>query len=124
MSRLDEIADAARDIADEIPHERAGLLAAFTIGAAVGVALALIWVPERRQQRLPPGLHRRYRRVRGAGSDALKGIRQTARRTTEELREELAATLEAAREQLTEMARDQIEKARETLEREYRNLKS
>lgn len=123
MNRLEEMIEDARDRVERIPPEGAGLLAAFTIGAAVGVALALVWIPERRRSRLPESLETPYRRVRDRSSETVEQVRKAAGRTVSELREELAATLEAAREDLTGMTREHLERSRKVLEREYRNLK-
>jgi hypothetical protein len=86
----------------------ARLLVAFGIGAALGFAVAALSVPERRRSRLPELLDRQYRRVRRASGAALGEIRTTGRRLARDLREEMGASLEAAREQLGEMTRDQL----------------
>jgi signal transduction histidine kinase len=108
--------------AEPVDRERLARIAAFGIGAAVGIALALIWVPEPRRRRGPQTLARGYDRARDAGGSAIREVRRVARESAAELKEDLAATLEAAREELTEMTGEQLEKAREYLEREYRNL--
>ena len=109
-------------VAEPLDRERLAQVAAFGIGAAVGIALALIWVPEPRRRRVPRSLARGYDRARDAGTSAIREVRRVARESAADLKEELAATLEAAREELMEMTGEQLEKAREYVEREYRNL--
>jgi predicted acylesterase/phospholipase RssA len=93
---------------------------ALTIGALVGAGLAATWVPERPRRRLPAIAAKRYRRVRRAGSAALEEIRGAGRELSGEFREELGATLEAAREEFRDMARQQLEQVRKALRRERR----
>jgi hypothetical protein len=98
-------------------------LLAFTIGALVGIGLAVTWIPERRRRRAPAGLREGYRRVRRSGAAALDEIRQASRHAAADFREELSAGLEAAREEFGDMARQQLEQARKTLRREHRGLR-
>ena len=63
---------------------------------------------------------KRYRRVRRAGSAALEEIREASRELSGEFREELSATLEAAREEFGDMARQQLDQLRKALRRERR----
>lgn len=100
---------------DELSRLRAALLASFAIGAAVGFGLALVWVPERRRGRFPPALVKQYERARKAGSDVVEEIRRAAGEATDQLRDELAIDLEAAREELVGIARDQMERLRKQL---------
>lgn len=95
-------------------------LLALGIGALVGAGLAATWIPERPRRRLPAIAAKRYRRVRRAGSAALEEIREAGRELSGEFREELGATLEAAREELGDMARQQLEQAWKALRRERR----
>jgi len=97
----------------------AGLLLAFTIGALVGVGLAVTWIPKRLKSPQQPRLVRGYHRAREAGSSALREGRRLGTELTAEFREELAANIEAAREELVDMARKQVKKARKALQREY-----
>lgn len=103
-------------------HEPAHFLLAFVIGALVGTGLAAIWVPERRRRRLPATLGQRYRRVREASTAALGEIRKAGRRIVGEFREELGASLEAAREEFKDMTRQQLDQAHRALRREQRKL--
>jgi hypothetical protein len=107
----------------EASRLRAALLASFAIGAAVGLGLALVWVPERRHGRLPPAVGRRYERARRLGAETLDEIRRAAGRATGQIREELAVDLEAARGELADIARDQVERFRKKLERQYRRVR-
>ena len=100
-------------------HEQAGVALAFAIGAAIGVGLAAIWVPKRRN-RLPAALGRRYQRVRKASAAALDELRDAAREISGDFREELGTTLEAAREELVDIARKQLDQTREIVKRERR----
>lgn len=95
-------------------------LLALAIGALVGAGLAATWIPERQRRRLPAVAAKRYRRVRRAGSAALEEIREAGRELSGEFREELGATLEAAREEFRDMVRQQLEHARKALRRERR----
>lgn len=101
-------------------RDQASLALAFTIGAAIGVGLAAIWVPERRRSRLPAAVGKRYRHMRKAGGAALDDLRSTAREVAGDFREELGATLEAAREEFMDIARKQIRQTRQALQREQR----
>ena len=103
-------------------YEPAHFLLAFVIGALVGTGLAAIWVPERRRRRLPAALGQRHRRVRQAGTTALGEIRKGGRRIVGEFREELGASLEAAREEFKEMTRQHLDQAQRALRREQRKL--
>jgi hypothetical protein len=113
-------AEAPDDSRRPIDSGRPTYLLAFTVGALVGAGLAAIWIPERPRRRLPAIASRRYRRVRRASVTALDEIREAGREIAGELREELAATLEAAREEFGHMARGQLEQARRALRRERR----
>ncbi len=95
-------------------------LFALTIGALVGAGLAATWIPERQRRRLPAIAAKRYRRVRRAGSAALEEIREASRELSGEFREELGATLEAAREEFRDMVHQQLEQVRKALRRERR----
>jgi flagellar biosynthesis/type III secretory pathway M-ring protein FliF/YscJ len=103
-------------------QEPAQLLLAFAIGALVGIGLAAIWVPERRRRRLPAALSRRYQRMRKASTATLDEIRKAGRPIAGEFREELGASLEAAREELKDMARHQLDQVHQALRREQRKL--
>ncbi|KPK79534.1 MAG: hypothetical protein AMS25_12340 [Gemmatimonas sp. SM23_52] len=103
-------------------YEPAHFLLAFAIGALVGTGLAAIWVPERRRRRLPAVLGQRYRRVRKASTAALGEIRKAGRRIVHEFREELGASLEAAREEFKDMTRQQLDQAHRALRQEQRKL--
>lgn len=89
---------------------------AFAIGAALGVGLAAVWLPERR--RAPAG---RLGRVRRASSAALDELRAAAREVAADFREELGATLEAGREQIVDMTHKQLDQARRAMRRETRS---
>lgn len=95
-------------------------LLALTIGALVGAGLAATWIPERPRHKLPAIAAKRYRRVRRAGSAALEEIREASRELSGEFREELGATLEAAREELGDMAHQQLEQVWKALRRDRR----
>lgn len=82
---------------------------AFAVGTLVGMGIASIWVPKRQKGRLPGVVRRRYRRVRKAGGSTLDELRNASRELTGEFREEVGATLEAAREELGDIARQQLE---------------
>jgi len=103
-----------------IPREPAHYLLAFAIGTLVGIGVANTWLPQRRRTRLPGIVRRRYRRVRKAGSNTLQELRDARREVTGEFREELGATLEAARAELADMAREQFEGLRDAVRREQR----
>jgi uncharacterized membrane protein YccC len=103
-------------------REPAQYFLAFVIGAFVGAGLAGIWIPERRRRRLPEVARRRYRRVRRAGAAALDEIREAGREIAGEFRDELGASLEAAREEFGDMARQQLKHVRGTLRRDRRRL--
>ena len=107
--------DGSSDEDGRIPLE---LLVAFAIGTFVGVGLAATWVPERSRRALPP-LARGYRRARDAGAKVLAEARRRGSDMAVEFREELAANLEAAREEIGDMTREQLAKAHEILQREY-----
>ncbi|MGD2215408.1 MAG: hypothetical protein PVJ64_01575 [Gemmatimonadales bacterium] len=101
-------------------RESTQYLLALTIGALVGAGLAATWIPERPRRRLPAIAAKRYRRVRRAGSATLDEIRAAGRELSGEFREELGASLEAAREEFGDMARQQLEQLRNALRRERR----
>lgn len=113
--RMDE------DLLNETEGRSAHLLA-FAVGALVGIAIASIWIPEPRRRRLPGVVRRRYDRVREAGGAAIDELREAGRDITGEFREELGATLEAAREELSDMARQQLENVRAALGRERKRM--
>jgi hypothetical protein len=103
--------------------EPAHYLLAFAIGALVGIGFAAIWIPKQRRRRLPTLIGERYRRVRDAGGAALDEIRSASSEAIGDFRQELGASLEAAREEMADMARKQLKQARGTLSREYRKLR-
>ena len=105
-------------------RDQASLVLALAIGAALGVGIAAIWIPERRRRRLPAILGRRYRRVRKASAAALEDFRRAAREASADFRADLGATLEAAREELAELGRRQLQHTRKTLQREHRKPRS
>lgn len=97
------------------------LALALGIGAVVGVGIAATWLPRRRRRRrrlLPHQLTRRYRRTRSARSSMADDIRASGQELLADFREELAASLEAAREELSDMARQQLKQLRGTRRRE------
>jgi uncharacterized membrane protein YccC len=112
--------DTEEDLVSETEGRSAHLLA-FAVGALVGIAIASIWIPEPRN-RLPRVVRRRYQRVREAGGAALDELREASREITGEFREELGTTLEAAREELSDMARQQLENVRDALGRERKRV--
>jgi hypothetical protein len=95
---------------EESSH-RNGYLLAFVIGALVGLGLAATWIPEKRRKRLQAGVGEGYRRVRNTG-----------RRLVSDFREEIATSLEAAREELGDMTRQQVNNVRKAVERERKRL--
>ncbi|NIR44101.1 MAG: hypothetical protein GWN99_06245 [Gemmatimonadetes bacterium] len=98
------------------------LMLAFGIGTLVGIGVAMTWLPERRRRRgLPRYLARRYHRARGASGAALSDLRGAGREMISDFTHELAANVEAAREQLTETTRDHLKGLRK-LRRERRKL--
>jgi hypothetical protein len=106
--------------------EPAQLLISFGIGALVGIGLAATWVPERRRRRrrrLPAAVGKRYRRVRRAGGAALDEIQRAGHETVADFREELGASLEAAREEFGDMARGQLDQLLKALRREHRKVR-
>ena len=107
----------------DLAREQAGTALAFAIGAAIGVGIAAIWVPRRRSTRLPAVLGRRYRRVRKAGAAAFDELRDAAREVAGDFREELGASLEAAREEFGEIARKQLAQTRQALSREVSKVR-
>lgn len=112
--------DTDEDLVNETGGSPAHVLA-FVVGALVGVAIASIWIPEPRR-RLPSVVRRRYERVRESGGAAIDELREAGREISGEFREELGATLEAAREELSEMARQQLENVRDALGRERKKV--
>jgi hypothetical protein len=100
-------------------RDPAQYLLSFTIGAFVGAGIAAIWFPERRRRRLPAVMGRRYRRVRDASAAVYGEIREAGREIAGEFREDLAAGLEAAREEFKDMARLQLKNVRGSLRREH-----
>ncbi len=100
----------------------ATFLLAFIIGTLVGVGLGVTWVPERRRRRLA-GIGERYQRLREMGSGALGEIRRASRDLAGDFREELSASVEAAREEFADMTRQQLKQARKALERERKRLR-
>ncbi len=100
----------------------ATFMLAFMIGTLVGVGLGVTWVPERRRRRLA-GIGERYQRLREMGSDALGEIRRASRDLAGDFREELSASVEAAREEFADMTRQQLKQARKALERERKRLR-
>jgi hypothetical protein len=112
--------DTDEELLSETEGRSAHLLA-FAVGALVGIAIASIWIPEPRH-RLPRVVRHRYQRVREAGGAALDELREASREITGEFREELGTTLEAAREELSDMARQQLENVRDALSRERKRV--
>jgi carboxylesterase type B len=97
---------------------------AFAIGTLIGIGLAATWIPEpRRKRKSPSELTQRYRRMRNTSVAAIEDVRRAARETAGELREELAANLEAARDELGDLARQQLDNAQRSLRREYKKLR-
>lgn len=96
---------------EEEPDHRKEYLLAFAIGALVGLGLAATWVPEKNRARIRAGIGEGYQRMRRA-----------SHRLTSDFREELASGLEAAREELRDMTRQQIRQMRKTLQRERKRL--
>jgi uncharacterized membrane protein YccC len=117
------VAQGTRTVDDSAESDRglaAEFVLAFTIGALIGIGLAVTWVPERRRRRLPARVGHGYRRLREVGATALDDLRRSSREAASEFREELGASLEAAREELGEIARQQLEQARKAMRRERR----
>jgi len=96
---------------EEPPDHRREYLLAFAIGALVGVGLAATWIPEKNRARIRAGIGEGYERMRRA-----------SRRLTADFREELASGIEAAREELKDMTRQQIKQMRRTVQRERKRL--
>lgn len=125
MSEQYEELEDDPNLADEIPDLepspliRNELLLAFGIGACVGAGLAAIWIPEPPRRRPGRALEQRYHRARRAGASALAESRRRGAELAAEFREDLAAHLEAAREELVDIARKQIKTTRKRLQREY-----
>lgn len=103
--------------------QAAHYLLAFTIGALVGIGIAATWIPEKQRRRLPAVLRDRYRKVRDASASALEDMRDSGREVAGEFREELGSSLEAAREELSDMAGQQLKQMRAALRREARKLR-
>ncbi len=118
--------ESPENSADESTRERPApthLMLAFGIGALVGIGVAVTWLPERRRRRgLPRYLTQRYQRAREASGAALSDLRGAGRELISDFRDELAANVEAAREQLAETTRDQLEGLRKPVRRERRKL--
>ncbi len=110
--------DAVSDLEDS-PLLRNELLLAFGIGALLGVGLAAIWIPEQPRRRPGLALARRYHSARRAGTSALAETTKRGAELAAEFREDLAAHLEAAREELVDIARKQIKTTRRALQRDY-----
>ncbi len=108
---------------DDVANRSATFLLAFIIGTLVGVGLGVTWVPERRRQRLA-GIGERYQRLRAMGRGALGDLGRAGRDLAGDFREELSASLEAAREEFADMTRQQLKQARKALERERKRLRS
>ena len=113
---------------DSEPESTSGLqtahyLLAFAIGALVGIGVAATWIPEKRRRRLPALVRDRYRKVRDASATALEDMRDAGRELASEFREELGSSLEAAREELGDMAGQQLKQVRAALRREARKLR-
>ena len=101
------------------PRDLARLLLAFGVGALVGIGVVTTWLPERKHRRRPPpGIGRSYHRARDAGAAALGELRSTGRALAADFREELGAGLEAAREEFSDMARQQLDHLRKALRQE------
>ncbi len=98
-------------------------LLAFAIGALVGIGIAATWIPEKTRRRLPALLRDRYRRLQQASAATLGEWRDSGRDLTSEFREELGSSLEAAREELRDMAGQQLKQMRTALRREARKLR-
>ena len=96
---------------EEEPDHRKEYLLAFAIGALVGIGLAATWIPEKNRKRIRAGIGEGYQRMRRA-----------SRRLTNDFRDELAANLEAARDEFRDMTRRQVRQMRKTLDRERKRL--
>lgn len=118
-----QLADRQLDTPENGQREPVERLLVFAIGALVGAGFAAIWIPERRRSRLPARMGKRYRRVCKAGGTAIDEIRKAGREIANDFREELGASLEAAREEFLDMARRQLEQTRRTLQREYKKVR-
>ena len=105
------------------PSPTTGLALAFAIGAVVGVGIALTWIPERSRRRVGPTIVRGYEKARRASAETLEDARRRGGELAAEFREELAANLEAAREEFSDMARKQMKSAKKALKREYSKLR-
>jgi hypothetical protein len=117
---------AARHDRSDSPLKRhtPEFLLAFTIGALVGIGLAVTWVPEHKRRRTSAArIGERYRRMRAASAAAIEDMRETARKAASDFREELGAGLEAAREEFGDMARQQLTGTRKALRREIKKLR-
>ena len=113
---------------DSEPERTGGLqivhyLLAFAIGALVGIGIATTWIPEKQRRRLPALVRDRYRKLRDASASALDDVRDSGRELVGEFREELGSSLEAAREELGDMAGQQLKQVRAALRREARKLR-
>jgi len=115
-NRADELDDTGRG-------HKTQFLMAFAIGALVGIGLAATWIPERRRKRLTTGIGEGYRRLRRASAAALDDVRRTSAEVASDFREELRASLDVARGEFGDMARKQLDHARETLKRERKKLR-
>lgn len=107
----------------ETGSHTAGLALAFAIGALVGVGIALTWIPEPSRRRVGPTIVKGYQRARRAGAETLEEARRRGGELAAEFREELAANIEAAREEFSDMARKQVKSAKKALKREYSKLR-
>jgi len=96
---------------EEEPNHRKEYLLAFTIGALVGIGLAATWIPEKNRARIRAGIGEGYERMRRA-----------SRRLAGDFRNELAASLEAAREEFRDMTRQQVRQMRKRLDQERKRL--
>lgn len=120
--------DSANDSTAEIgtaerPAPTRVMALAFGIGTIVGLGVAMTWLPRRRRRRsLPRYLARRYGRARKSSRATLGELRDSGRELITDFRHELAANVEAAREGLSEMAREQLHGLRKSMRHERRKI--
>lgn len=118
---LDRIKEAV-GIEDARDQEPVHLALAFIIGTLIGAGIAATWVPERRRSRVPDFVQKPYKRAREASSAAIEDFRRTSRDLAGDFRDELAANIEAARQEFKDLAEQQVGQVRKTLRRERKKL--
>ena len=104
-------------------NHRPQFFLAFAIGTLVGIGLAATWIPEKRRKRVQAKIGQGYRQIRDSGASALREARTSGERLLGEFREELGGNVEAAREELRDIAHDYLDGFRKALQRERNRLR-